>query len=78
VSICGISDRPLPRLRLISGTGQADQRREHAMTPTTADALLMQARALLPGRPSPAQALAAQVNGALLIDIRGDDQRRAG
>ena len=40
--------------------------------------LLAQARALLPGRPSPAEALAAQANGALLIDIRGDDQRRAG
>src|SRR5262249_57359638 len=39
--------------------------------------LLAQARALLPGRPSPAEALAAQARGALLIDIRGDDQRRA-
>jgi rhodanese-related sulfurtransferase len=47
------------------------------MTPKTADELLMEARALLPRRPSPAQALAAQANGALLIDIRGDDQRRA-
>jgi hypothetical protein len=28
-------------------------------------------------RPSPAEALAAQANGAPLIDIRGDDQRRA-
>jgi rhodanese-related sulfurtransferase len=46
------------------------------MTPKTADELLMQARALLPRRPSPAQALAAQANGALLVDIRGDDQRR--
>ena len=48
------------------------------MTAKTADELLMQARAVLPRRPSPAQALAAQANGALLIDIRGDDQRRAG
>jgi rhodanese-related sulfurtransferase len=48
------------------------------MTPKTADELLIQARALLPRRPSPAQALAAQADGALLIDIRGDDQRQAG
>jgi rhodanese-related sulfurtransferase len=48
------------------------------MTPKTADELLMEARALLPRRPSPAQALAAQANGTLLVDIRGDDQRRAG
>jgi rhodanese-related sulfurtransferase len=39
--------------------------------------LLAQARALLPRRPSPAEALEAQAKGALLIDIRGDDQRRA-
>ena len=39
--------------------------------------LLAQARALLPHRPSPAEALEAQARGALLIDIRGDDQRRA-
>jgi hypothetical protein len=39
--------------------------------------LLAQARALLPCRPSPAEALEAQAKGALLIDIRGDDQRRA-
>jgi len=48
------------------------------MIPKTADELLMEARALLPRRPSPAQALAAQAHGALLIDIRGDDQRRTG
>jgi rhodanese-related sulfurtransferase len=47
------------------------------MTPKTADQLLTEARALLRRRPSPAQALAAQANGALLVDIRGDDQRRA-
>ena len=47
------------------------------MTPKTADDLLMEARALLPRRPSPARALAAQLHGALLVDIRGDDQRRA-
>jgi rhodanese-related sulfurtransferase len=39
--------------------------------------LLAQARARLPRRPSPAEAFAAQANGVLLIDIRGDDQRRA-
>ena len=43
----------------------------------TVDELLSEARALLPYRPSPAEALPAQVNGALLVDIRGDDQRRA-
>lgn len=42
----------------------------------TVDELLAQARAALPHRPSPAQALRAQARGALLIDIRGDDQRR--
>jgi rhodanese-related sulfurtransferase len=47
------------------------------MTHKTADQLLTEARALLPRRPSPAQALAAQASGALLVDIRGDDQRRA-
>jgi rhodanese-related sulfurtransferase len=44
--------------------------------PKTVDELLAQARATLPGRPSPAEALRAQAGGALLIDIRGDDQRR--
>jgi len=44
----------------------------------TVDELLSEARALLPYRPSPAEALAAQANGALVVDIRGDDQRRAG
>jgi len=43
----------------------------------TVDELLSEARALLPYRPSPAEALAAQANGALLVHIRGDDQRRA-
>jgi rhodanese-related sulfurtransferase len=42
----------------------------------TVDDLLAHARAALPGRPSPAEALRAQADGALLIDIRGDDQRR--
>jgi rhodanese-related sulfurtransferase len=46
-------------------------------TVKSADDLLREARASLPRRPSPAEALAAQANGALLIDIRGDDQRRA-
>jgi hypothetical protein len=45
-------------------------------TTKTVDELLAQARATLPDRPSPAQALQAQANGALLIDIREDDQRR--
>ena len=44
----------------------------------TVDELLSEARARLPYRPSPAEALAAQANGALVVDIRGDDQRRAG
>ena len=44
----------------------------------TADDLLAEARAVLPHHPGPAEALAAQAKGALLIDIRGDDQRRAG
>jgi rhodanese-related sulfurtransferase len=44
----------------------------------TAGQLLREARAALPRRPSPAEAHAAQAQGALLIDIRGDDQRRAG
>jgi rhodanese-related sulfurtransferase len=42
----------------------------------TIDELLAQARAMLPDRPSPGEALRAQTGGALLIDIRGDDQRR--
>jgi rhodanese-related sulfurtransferase len=42
----------------------------------TIDELLAQARATLPDRPSPAEALQAQASGALLIDIREDDQRR--
>ena len=46
-------------------------------TAKTADQLLREARALLPRRPSPAEARAAQARGALFIDIRGDDQRRA-
>ena len=45
-------------------------------TTKTADELLAQARATLPHRPSPAEALHAQAHGALLIDIREDDQRR--
>jgi rhodanese-related sulfurtransferase len=44
--------------------------------PKTVDELLAQARATLPHRPSPPEALRAQASGALLIDIRGDDQRR--
>jgi len=44
----------------------------------TVDELLARARAVLPPRPSPAEALEAQADGVLLVDIRGDDQRRAG
>ena len=47
-------------------------------TPKTVDELLAQARAMLPHRPTPAEALRAQADGALLVDIRGDDQRRDG
>jgi hypothetical protein len=43
-----------------------------------AEELLGQARAVLPHRLSPAEALEAQGKGPLLIDIRGDDQRRVG
>ncbi|HEV2374325.1 MAG TPA: rhodanese-like domain-containing protein [Streptosporangiaceae bacterium] len=46
-------------------------------TTKTVDDLLIQARATLPHRPSPAEAFHAQQNGSLLIDIRGDEQRRA-
>jgi hypothetical protein len=53
-------------------TGAPDGR-----TAYTVDELLIQARSSLPRRPPPAEALAARVTGALLIDIRGDDQRRA-
>jgi rhodanese-related sulfurtransferase len=44
----------------------------------TVDDLLAEARSMLPHRHRPAEALAAQAKGALLVDIRGDDQRRAG
>jgi rhodanese-related sulfurtransferase len=47
-------------------------------TAKTVDELLARARAMLPHRPSPAEALRAQAGGALLVDIRGDDQRRDG
>ena len=47
-------------------------------TTKTVDDLLAQARAALPQRPSPAEAMHAQASGALLVDIRGDDQRRDG
>ena len=47
-------------------------------TPKTVDELLTEARAMLSHRPTPAEALHAQANGALLVDIRGDDQRRDG
>jgi rhodanese-related sulfurtransferase len=47
-------------------------------TAKTVDELLAQARATLPHRPSPVEALRAQARGALLLDIREDDQRRDG
>jgi rhodanese-related sulfurtransferase len=46
-------------------------------TAKTIEDLLIQARAILPHRLSPAEAFQARENGSLLIDIRGDDQRRA-
>jgi rhodanese-related sulfurtransferase len=45
-------------------------------TVKTVDELLTQARAVLPHRPAAAEALHAQAGGALLVDIRSDDQRR--
>jgi hypothetical protein len=33
---------------------------------------------MLPHRPTPAEALHVQARGALLVDIRGDDQLRGG
>ena len=42
------------------------------------DDLLAEARGVFPYRPGPTEALAAQAAGALLVDIRGDDQRLAG
>ena len=56
---------------MTAGAGAPDGR-----TACTADELLIAARSSLLHRPSPAEALAAQAMGALLIDIRGDDQRR--
>jgi hypothetical protein len=44
----------------------------------TVDDLLIEARGVLRHRPGPAKALAAQAAGALLVDIRSDDLRRAG
>jgi rhodanese-related sulfurtransferase len=51
--------------------GSARERRR-----TTIDQLLAEARNTLPPRPSPPEAAAALIDGALLIDIREDDQRR--
>lgn len=45
---------------------------------STVDDLLARARAMLPHRPGAAEAFRAQADDWLLIDIRGDDQRRAG
>ena len=64
----------------LSGTTSPDREANMARhcTASTVDELLAQARAMLPHRPTPAEALQAQANGALLVDIRGDDQRRDG
>jgi rhodanese-related sulfurtransferase len=43
--------------------------------PKSVDQLLAEARRTLPRRVSPAEAWAELQHGALLIDIRGDDQR---
>jgi rhodanese-related sulfurtransferase len=45
--------------------------------PKTIDELLAEARATLPTRLTPEDAAKEVQDGALLIDIRGDDQRRA-
>ena len=42
----------------------------------TVDDLIAEARSALPHRPTPAEALRAQAGGSILVDIRGDDQRR--
>ena len=42
----------------------------------TVEQLLVEARALLPSRRSPTEALSAINSGTLLIDIRGDEQQR--
>lgn len=44
--------------------------------PRSVDQLLEEARALLPDRPSPEDARRSMADGALLIDIRGDEQQR--
>jgi rhodanese-related sulfurtransferase len=61
------TDQPRPR-RAPAGRGHQTM---------TVDDLLAEARSVLPHRLGPAEALAAHARGALLIDIRGDDQRRA-
>lgn len=42
----------------------------------TVDQLLEQARAQLPARPAPEEAMKAQQAGALIIDMRSDEQQR--
>ena len=42
----------------------------------TVEQLLIEARALLPSRRSPTEALTALNSDTLLIDIRGDEQQR--
>ena len=46
-------------------------------TRATIDDLLQEARSRL-SRLTPSEALAAQAAGAILVDVRGDDQRREG
>jgi rhodanese-related sulfurtransferase len=69
-----------PRAAGISSDMTADEKADvrDRRTAKSVDDLLADARAVLPHRPSPVEAFAAQANGCLLIDIRGDDQRRAG
>src|SRR5262249_44949427 len=68
-----------PPRAMVNGTAPPDPRRPamaRRRAAKTIDELLAQARATLPDRPSPVEALQAQASGALLIDIREDDQRR--
>lgn len=67
-----------PNRNRVAASGET---RGPASTPVTVsrrsiDDLIDEARALLPPRPSPPEALRLMRSGAMLIDIRGDDQRR--
>jgi rhodanese-related sulfurtransferase len=69
----GLTRRVLCPLAPGYGCGVPDARDRSAMT---VDELLDAARASLPQRLSPHEAARALGRGALLVDIRGDDQRR--